>query len=512
MVKKHLGNDARNILILIIFAIIVQLILITPPYLSDQMEYYFTATKFPHLQSPPNHWGMRIGLILPVAVLFRIFGHAEITYYTIPLISILILVIAVYFLGSRIAGRQVGMISALWISLAPVFLFQSMQLLPDIPGTSAIVVGFAFISCIDRMKSQRRNQLSQNALFLFYILAGLIFGYAYLIKEYFLIFVLFIPIAFWAFNIPWRNLLPVAIGVLLIFFVEAVFNIIFYQNPLVRLSTINPRETVGHIERDFKDIIMYLPNFLNMKGGEGTLVLSIIALIHFIVQSIKKNQGIIFLFCWVLYVFLFFTGISLLPVIFSWEKSVLLRLHILRYWALILPPIIIGGVSALKEIFTRIVSKTKFRLQSRKMIIFFSILFLTLISGARGFSVVFTDYSLVRNGQDHYLELREYLKETSNPEEVIWINRDNFIAYDRILPIYTHDFFGRKIWRGQYKYLNYGNEYISADKITFGKVIIDRERFDPAFRGLPEYLSNIPENWKLVFESTNDKIALYQVQ
>jgi hypothetical protein len=94
---------------------------------------------------------------------------------------------------------------------------------------------------------------------------------------------------------------------------------------------------------------------------------------------------------------------------------------------------------------------------------------------------------------------------------VIWINRDNFIAYDRILPIYAHDFFGRKIWDGQYKYLNYGNEYIPSENITYGKVIIDRERFDPAFRGLPEYLSNIPDNWRLVFESTNKKIAIYEV-
>ena len=95
---------------------------------------------------------------------------------------------------------------------------------------------------------------------------------------------------------------------------------------------------------------------------------------------------------------------------------------------------------------------------------------------------------------------------------MIWINRDNFIAYDRILPIYAHDFFGRKIWEGQYKYLNFGNEYISPEEITYGKVIIDRERFDPAFRGLPEYLSKIPDNWKLDFESTNHKIAIYQVQ
>ena len=202
----------------------------------------------------------------------------------------------------------------------------------------------------------------------------------------------------------------------------------------------------------------------------------------------------------------------MLPVIFSWENSVLLRLHILRYWALILPPFIIGGISALQAVLTWIVKKTRIRFGFQKAIVVFSMLVLAIISGARGFSVVFTDYSLIRNGQDHYLELREYLKETSSPEDVIWINRDNFIAYDRILPIYAHDFFGRKIWEGQYKFLNYGNEYIPPEEITYGKVIIDRERFDPAFRGLPEYLSNIPDNWKLVFESSNEKIAIYQVQ
>jgi len=476
------------------------------------MEYYFTATKFPHLISPPNHWGMRIGLILPVAVLFRIFGHAEITYYTVPLFSILFLVIAVYFLGSGISNRLVGMVSALWISLAPVFLYQSMQLLPDIPATACIVVGFALIASLEKFNRHGEKEYKQRDLFLLYLLVGLIFGYAYLIKEYFLIFIALIPIAFWAFKISYRNLQPVAVGVLLIFFAEAIFNFVFYHDILVRLSTVNPRETVGHIERDFKDILMYLPNFLKMKGGEGTLVLSIIALIHFIVQSFNKNRKVIFLFIWVLFIFFIFTGISLLPVIFSWENSVLLRLHILRYWALILPPFVIGGVSALQAVLTWFFNKTRIRFAFQRTIVVFSMFVFAFISGARGFLIVFMDYSLIRNGQNHYLELREYLNETSSPMEVIWINRDNFIAYDRILPIYAHDFFGRKIWEGQYEYLNYGNEYIPPEEISFGKVIIDRERFDPAFRGLPEYLSTIPDNWKLVFESTNKKIAIYQVQ
>jgi len=512
MFKKSLSIDARNILILILFAIIIQLILLTPPYLSDQMEYYFTATKFPHLQSPPNHWGMRIGLILPVAVIFRIFGHAEITFYFIPLISILILVAAVYYLGSGIANKRVGMVSALWISMAPGLLFQSMQLLPDIPATACIVVGFALIASIEKIKGHRDKDGNQRNIFLLYLLVGLVFGYAYLIKEYFLIFIVLIPIGFWAFNISLRNLVPVAVGVLLIFFAEAVFNIIFYHDPLVRLSTANPREIVGFIERQLKDILMYLPNFLMMKGGEGTLILSVFALIHFIIQSIKNNRRIIFLFVWVLFIFFFLISISLLPVIFSWENSILLRLHILRYWVLILPPFIIGGVSALQAMLTWIVNKTKVTQELQRTIVLISMFVLAIISGARGFSVVFTDESLIRNGQDHYLELREYLKKTSSPEEVIWINRDNFIAYDRLLPIYAHDFFGRKIWEGQYKYLNFGNEYISPEEITYGKVIIDRERFNPAFRGLPEYLSEIPDNWELDFESTNHKIAIYQVQ
>ena len=244
MTKKSLSIDARNILILILFAMIIQLILLTPPYLSDQMEYYFTATKFPHLQSPPNHWGMRIGLILPVAVFFRIFGHAEITYYAIPLLSILILVTAVYFLGLGISNRQVGIVSALWISLAPVLLFQSMQLLPDIPATACIVAGFALIVSIENNMGIVKDG-NQRKQFLPYLLVGLIFGYAYLIKEYFLIFIALIPIAFWAFKLPFRNLISVAAGVLLIFFAEAIFNIIFYHDPLIRLSTVNPRETVG---------------------------------------------------------------------------------------------------------------------------------------------------------------------------------------------------------------------------------------------------------------------------
>jgi hypothetical protein len=124
---------------------------------------------------------------------------------------------------------------------------------------------------------------------------------------------------------------------------------------------------------------------------------------------------------------------------------------------------------------------------------------------------VAADGHFVRNGADHYLELRTFLRENDDQVEVIWVTRDSRRGYARLLPIYTHDFWGRPVWEGRLKYLNTEGLYVRADEIYTGHVIIDRDFNDPDNYGIPEYLSEIPESWQMVFESENKKLALYSV-
>jgi len=504
--------DLRNVVFLLLVSLIMQALFLNPPILSDPLEYYFTATKFPHLPEQPNHWSLRIGLILPVAVLYRIFGNAEIAYYSLPLVSMTIFSIGLYFLGSRLFNRRVGFFSALWLIFIPSVLLESGILLPDIPATACITVGFAIlVSFKDLHKNEISQAIKRKNNWLFF-LTGFLFGWSYLFKEYFIIFILLIPVFFWVFNISYRNLIPIGAGILLMFGIEALFGLIYYDNPFVRLLSANPRETMGHIERDAARIIKFFPILLSRRGGEGAAILGVVGIINLIIQTIRKDKPHVFLLSWILLIYCFFTFLGLLPIILSWEDTVLLRLHIFRYWSPILPPLIIGGVAAVEKYLIKISQKIKLKDYIVNPLINILLVVLLSISCLRGISLIINNPKLIRNGADHYIELRNYLSENNSPDEVIWIDREKKISFDRILPIYIHDFCGRKIWDGTFKYLNTDGQFLRADEITFGKIIIDRFYLNSKYHSFPDYFTAHPENWTLVFESENQRIAIYSIE
>jgi len=509
--RKSLKQDILCITLILFFSFLIQILFLTPPILSDPMEYYFTAINFPHLSEFPNHWTMRIGLILPVAVLFRIFGHAEITYYSFPLVSMAILAIGVYFIGSRLFNRRVGFFSALWLITIPNLILESGHLLPDIPATACIVVGFAMLISFKDFQVNKDPQANERKLNWFFFIVGAVFGWSYLIKEYYVIFILLIPLAFWANKIPYRKLIPVVAGISLMFGIEVLFGLIYYDNPFVRLLAANPRETAGFIERDARKIIKYFYILLERNRGEGTLILTGIAIFDLIIHAIKKNKHHIFLLSWVLLIYCFFTFIGLLPIILSWEDMVLLRLHKFRYWILILPPLMIGGVAAVENCLLLIFHEIKIKSYLLNPFINIFLLVTLSLSCLWGISSIKKDPNLYLNGADYYQELRDYLANNNNPDDVIWINRGSFRAFDRILPN-THSFWGRKIWDGTFEYLNTNGVYLPVEKITFGNVIVDRYFFNPERYRIPDYLSAPPENWKLVFESENQRIAIYSIE
>ncbi|MCD6577300.1 MAG: glycosyltransferase family 39 protein [Anaerolineaceae bacterium] len=504
--RKSLKQDTLCITLILFFSFLIQILFLTPPILSDPMEYYFTAIKFPHLPEIPDHWTLRIGLILPVAVLYRIFGNAEITYYSFPLASMAILSIGIYFMGSRLFNRRIGLISALWLITIPSLILESGRLLPDLPATACIVAGFAMLISF---KDLHANGRKYNW---FFFIAGALFGWSYLIKEYYIIFVLLIPLAFWANKIPYRKLVPVIAGISLMLGTEALFGFIYYDNPFIRLLVANPRETLGFIERDVAKIFRYFYILLKKNRGEGSTILGGIAIIHLIIHTIKKDKQYIFLFSWVLLIYCFFTFTGLLPIILSWEDKVLLRLHIFRYWILILPPLVIGGIAAMENYLLAILDKFNIKSCLVSPILNTFLIVSLSLSCLWGISSIKNNPNLYLNGADHYQELRNYLAENNNPNDVIWVNRGNFRSFNRILPIYTHNFWGRKIWDGTFKYLNTNRVYLPVEKITFGNVIVDRFYFNPERYQIPDYLAAPPENWRLVFESENQRIAIYAVE
>lgn len=507
---RRIIKDGLFIIAILFFTVFVQAFFISPPILSDDMEYFYWATKFPHMPQQPTHWSLRSGLILPVAVLYRIFGYAEIAYYVVPFASLALLTCGTCWLGSRLFNPRVGLFAALWLAVIPSLLIESTLLLPDIPATACVTVGFAILASLAR-KTNEVGQ-AQPASSWWYLLAGVFFGWAYLVKEYYLLFILVIPIAWVTFRLPWKKIIVFLAGMAAMAGIEAVLGILIYGNPFIRLMTAQPRETFGFIERDILRIATYFPSLLRQKGGWGSLALSITGLTAMAVGVFKKSRPFAFLLGWVLIPYVLFTAIGLLPVFFSWEDVTLLRLHKFRYWTLILPPLFIAGAAGLEWAALWLINKSKVSVRRTLPVLNLALTLLITASTLIGMQGVYNFFNLIRNGADHYLELRDYLDAHDDEVDLIWINRDIKVSFDRILPMYKNNFWGQAVWEGRVKYLNTGQEYLREDELTSGWLLVDRYFFKTRFQRIPEYLENPPEDWTLVFESEDKEIALYEVR
>ena len=302
------------------------------------MQYYRAAVRFPRFARTPSHWSMRLGVILPAALMYRIFGHSEIAYYTLPFLSAIALVLSTYAIGLILFNRKVAFIAGVWLALLPGFLNEAGHLLPDITATACLNIGVILLLLCQECEEKRKNRLI--------LASGAFFGWAYLCKEYFAVFALLVPLTFWLRGIPFIKLVRFALGVLAIVAIEFTVNGLVYGDIFTRLRTTAPRETWGHIERDVRVILSYL--FSNLRGYDGqiTLALVLAGLSGSIYFAFKRSKEFIFLLTWIALIYLFYTSLALLPVLFGWEDRVLLRPHIFRYWLPILPPLLIGTVAA----------------------------------------------------------------------------------------------------------------------------------------------------------------------
>jgi hypothetical protein len=197
-----------------------------------------------------------------------------------------------------------------------------------------------------------------------------------------------------------------------------------------------------------------------------------------------------------------FTFAGLLPVLFQWEGTTLLRLHKFRYWIPILPPLVLMGALAIEQLFSTLFGKVFSSRQTVKYLSLGALSIVLVLVSIRGLGVISSDPDFIRNGASHYMELRTYLKEHGENIDLIWIDRDNKRAFERVLPMYEHNIFGRPIWNGEHKYINTDNLYLRAEEINTGFIIVDRDFMVPKTYGVPQYLVETPENWHLVFEST----------
>jgi len=176
---------------------------------------------------PFSHYSGRVGLIYPQALVFALFGVGEWQMAVIPFLSSLGGVLLAYLIGKHYAQEQVGLLAAFLLAIFPLDAYFSSVLMPDLPLGATMALAFYLL-----ITSERRQYLSLA------VLAGLAWGWAYLIKVEAFFFV-FVVAALWGTKqLSSRTVFVCAASVGTVVLVEHVIYYLGSGDMLLRLHLI----------------------------------------------------------------------------------------------------------------------------------------------------------------------------------------------------------------------------------------------------------------------------------
>ena len=115
---------------------------------SDESRFIAVAQNLANGYFPSSgaEWfGTRIGLIWPVAAVFRVTHADDFTASAWPMVGSLLSIVAAYLLGRDLASRRAGLIAAAIVALAPLEALVGVRLRPDaiMPGLLGLAVWLA---------------------------------------------------------------------------------------------------------------------------------------------------------------------------------------------------------------------------------------------------------------------------------------------------------------------------------------------------------------------------------
>ena len=231
--------------LILILALALRIIFFTGFLGSDDLGYYDLAYKIYQ-----NHSGKdlnsvqdggfhsaRIGIVYPAALFYSLFGVNRYSSILFPLASSMLSILLAFFAGRFFFGDKGGIVAALLLSIYPVNIFYSTILFPDLPSAFFASLGiFMFLKAEDEKTENSKTKL-------YYLASGIAIGIGYLIKELVLIVSLFfLAYAAWKRKIK-KGYFLAALGFLLIFSLEAAYNVSQHQSPLYRITQSESQST-----------------------------------------------------------------------------------------------------------------------------------------------------------------------------------------------------------------------------------------------------------------------------
>jgi 4-amino-4-deoxy-L-arabinose transferase-like glycosyltransferase len=332
---------------LVLVHLVVAFLVRPYPRWNDGIYVLNDARSFPDV--PLDHHALRIGNLLPTRAFLEIFGYGQVAYYSWPFLTGILLVVATFALGTVLFGRLTGAAAALLIVFHPVLVdteirpgverMASWQLLPDIPSAAFLTAGFALMIGAAQRRSSEDGDRDGGPTW-WYVLAGLCFGWAYLVRE---LSVFAFPVILGvliAWRLPLRRWVQVSAPMLGCLVLEMILAAAVHGDALARLHVGAEHGISPRIEIDRFDALMRLPRAV-IAYPQTVVVLTSIVLTVLGALFIRR-RGTVMMLGWVVSVWLPLTLVSGLLN----PDYIRINASLMRYWIPIFPPLCIGAAAA----------------------------------------------------------------------------------------------------------------------------------------------------------------------
>jgi hypothetical protein len=484
------------------------------PPLSDQLHYFIDAASLPHV-TEPHHQAMRIGLTIPVWLMIQLFDYSEAAYYAVPYLSAVGLITATYWLGRLLDTRATGVIAGLMVFANPFVLSDTSELLPDIPAAALLTGAITLLLWRWQRCEQPEHLTHDDRLAL--VVVGLLLGWSYLVREFIVLWFPAAALVLWVLRLPRSWSKRVAAGTAAMFAFELLWGQIFFGMPFARiLAALNQPVSEGwrvvertqlissgEIPDTHLEMLTAMPRSLITSDAGWILVVLFVVLM--LAAVLLPSPQLRMLALWVVVPVVLMLAVIQVAWLFD---NRILRPEKLRYWLPVFPPLVVGGVAALRAVGRRLWNEGG----SVAAMGVAAVLALTgvVMTGAQLDQAVY----FTRTGQDEYLKFREWAETSGQTCDVIWVDADHWRGSSRWVPMYLRSFWGRPIWDGKVKHLNDGNDWVDASELDTGALVRARaslERRTLEEQELPFYLVESPGAWPVLLRTERDRVRVLAV-
>lgn len=415
--------------------LVIALVFLSEPLPVDPMIYMDTAMD--PAGSVVDHRGSRLGVVIPTWLVGLVFDHSEVTFYALPILTFVLLAVAISNLGRAMFGWWVGPLAALLTVCSPFVFIHATQLLPDIPATAVSTASLAVLYHATRRHPDKRTVLL--------VVAGALFGIAFLMRETAVLFLPGLIAVALLWGARWRGVAMLLAGSLVGPLLDFIGNTVLWGDPLTRVSLIFMRSSSGReISEEaaeaaflaqsnvFKSLSLLSEALWDSSIGRAVAI-GVVAYLVVICLPGFRNRDNWALPAWVLSTWVIFAAVATMR---PESGTPVLRLNQVRYWTPFAPALVLMAVGWIQLVTSRLVSPLARRLPAVIASLLAGVLVFVAISDSL---MAYPDH-FSRFGGDAYLQLRDEFREMPVGSRV---NVPDGV--DTLVQIYANDIVGRPI-------------------------------------------------------------------